>query len=76
MKSKWMSLTSGIPERWLLGSTPSNVFINDVDDGMECTLSKFKDGTRVGGALDKLDSWTGLLLRENSSGCRNGQTGT
>ncbi|KAJ7408729.1 rna-directed dna polymerase from mobile element jockey-like [Willisornis vidua] len=70
---QWLSVPTDISDKWCLSRVCTGTSV--MDKGMECTLTKSADHTKLTGAiqrdLEKLENWViGNTLRFNKIKCK------
>ncbi|KAJ7425325.1 hypothetical protein BTVI_03212 [Pitangus sulphuratus] len=60
-ESQWTSVINSVPLGSILGLTVFfRIFINDINKGIESTLNKFTDASKLSGAVDTSEGWNAI----------------
>jgi len=82
--SKWRPVMHGIPQGSVLGRMLFNIFVSDMDGGIEGAICKFTNDTKLCGVvntlqgrnaiqrdLDRLEKWAcAILMKFNKAKCK------
>jgi len=61
LMSRWRQVTSDVSQRSVLGAVLFNIFVSDMDSGIEYTFSKFASDTKLSSAVNMLGGTRGTL---------------
>jgi len=87
--SKWRPVMNSVPQGLVLGLAFFNIFVGDMDSGIECTVSKFAGDTKLSGVVsmlegrdaiqrdpDRLERWVcANLMKFNKAKCKDRHMG-
>ena len=55
VESGWEEVKSSVPQGTVLGGVLFNLYINDIDDGIESFVQKFADDTKMARVVEEED---------------------